>query len=85
MAVVIKMMSAEDLSDANCSKGFKLYILDPTHTYEFERLIDQSSFLVIKDQSGETVIDEQVTGNCYVMDSGKTIATFAAGKFVDNN
>ena len=83
MAVVIKMMSNENLPDANVSKGFTLITIEPKYTYEFQRL-ERQGFLVIKNELKETVQDISITGNCYVMDDGKTIATFAAARYVEN-
>jgi hypothetical protein len=74
--IVLKMMSGEDLGDSHPSKGFSLVSVPEFANVGFFRA--ESG---IPQVSVTTCDGEQETyspaGNTYVMESGKTIATFA--------
>ena len=77
--LVLKLMSGEDLSDSNTSKRF---ILIPcASSVAFDR-IDGKAFAKYIDNDGETV-DIEMAGNAYVLQNGKTIASFAYSSYSD--
>lgn len=69
--LVLKMMSNEDKADSNPSKRFELLCCD---NVEFIRK-DGKPFakVLLKDD----LVEYELSGNAYVMQNGKTIASFA--------
>lgn len=76
--LTLKIMSAENIADSNSSKGFKLIpVAEGTHV-EFRRnQLSRKGVVNIINEDNEITKRFPVTGNCYVLESGKTIATFA--------
>lgn len=76
--LVLKMMSAENLSDSNVSKQFSLVACS---NVSFQR-DGQSAIaeIILADGTSESY---SLSGNAYVMQSGKTIASFAHSKIQD--
>lgn len=74
--LVLKMMSDEDKSDSDVSKGFSLICCD---NVSFRRDGDAAFADVYNGSDLETYI---LDGNAYVMQNGKTIASFSYSNFV---
>lgn len=74
--IVLKMMSGEDLGDSHPSKGFSLVSVPDSANVGFFRAESGMPQVSIT-----TIDGEQETyapaGNTYVMENGKTIASFA--------
>ena len=75
--LVLKMMSGEDLSDSNTSKSFSLICCDNVF---FQRVNGNAVATVYV---GDDSTDWILAGNAYVMENGKTIASFAADEYSD--
>ena len=69
--LVLKMMSDEDKADANTSKGFALICCDNVY---FRR---KDGRAVADISVGDDAVSHYLDGNAYVMQNGKTIASFA--------
>lgn len=77
----IKIMSPENMPDADVGKGFKMILVDAGDTFEFghndqgEPIVTVTTF-ASDDRTGSS-IEYPVTGNAYVMsETGKTVASF---------
>lgn len=70
--LVIKMMSGENLPDSDTRKSFRIFTAT---NFEFNRAFNHPHLLIFSEDGEQSY--HQITGNCYVMDCGKTIATFA--------
>lgn len=77
--LTLKIMSAENIADSNTSKGFKLIpVAEGTHV-EFRRnQLSRKGVVNIVNAEDDITKRIPVTGNCYVLEAGKTIATFAS-------
>lgn len=75
MSVVIKAMSDQDLPDTNLEKGFKLFIVPSGASVEFTFDAGQHFMLIKRDIESDVDIVE-IKGNVYVMENGKTVATY---------
>lgn len=69
--LVLKLMSDEDKSDSNTSKSFSLVCCD---NVSFER---KNGRAVAHIHNGDEYTEYHLDGNAYVMQNGKTIASFA--------
>lgn len=74
--LTVKIMSGQDISDSNPSKGFALFTLASTSRIYFERNDSNNPELRVDREDG---VQEMYypQGNVYVMENGKTIASFA--------
>lgn len=76
----IKIMSNENLADSDCSKGFKMIMVEAGDTFEFGHDLNtgQPQVTVTGHRAGDpTMVIYPITGNCYVLsEAGKTIASF---------
>lgn len=77
----IKIMSPENMPDADVGKGFKMILVNAGDTFEFghndqgEPIVTVTTF-ASDDRTGSS-IEYPVTGNAYVMsETGKTVASF---------
>lgn len=71
--LILKLMNNQDLADDNVSKGFMLVICP--HEVGFKR-IDGKPYATFINHEKE-IIDIEMHGNAYVMQNGKTIASYA--------
>ncbi|WP_368874785.1 hypothetical protein [Proteus mirabilis] len=80
--LTLKIMSAENIADSNTSKGFKLIpVADGTHV-EFRRnQLSRKGFVHILNAEDEVSKRIKVEGNCYVLEAGKTIASFSSAPY----
>lgn len=74
--IVLKMMSGEDLGDSHPSKGFSLVSVPDSANVGFFRAEGGTPQVSVTYVDGEQETYSPV-GNTYVMENGKTIATFA--------
>lgn len=75
--LVLKLMSGEDKSDGCSSKGFGLICCDNVYFY-------RDGDAAIADVSqGDEKVSYFLDGNAYVMQDGKTIASFAYSDIKD--
>ena len=75
--LILKIMGSQKLLDSHPSKSFQLVQIDPQAKISFGRLAPDgvaNVFVVHPDGSCD---DYQPQGNVYVLENGKTIATFA--------
>ena len=75
--LVLKMMSDENKSDNNVSKGFTLLCCD---NVSFRR---DGSSAIADVYDNDELISYSLNGNAYVMQNGKTIASFSYSKITD--
>jgi hypothetical protein len=75
--LVLKMMSNEDKADGNASKCFTLICCDNVY---FRR--DDGVAIAVVNAGGDTM-PYCLDGNAYVMQNGKTIASFAYSDIPD--
>lgn len=75
--LVLKMMNDQDLSDDNTSKGFMLFVCP--HEVGFKRVdgIPYATFI----NHEQEIVDIEMCGNAYVMQNGKTIASYAYSNY----
>lgn len=78
--LVVKMMSGEDLPDSNTSKQFDLIVSD--HIVSCIR-DDQGVGSIITLSKDGTEQEYPMKGNAYVMQNGKTIASYAHAQCYD--
>lgn len=81
MALLVKMMSAEDTPDTDSRKAHELFT--DVIKVEFTRGSNGEAFvhLLFKDSEDEEIYD--VTGNVYVMnENGKTISHFGSAPLI---
>ena len=87
MSMIVKITSGEDKADNNVSKGFELIPVAAGMRTAFER--DEQSHAWFKlfntDAEGieQQLLTRQVLGNVYVMEAGKTIASFSSADISD--
>lgn len=77
----IKIMSRENLADADVAKGFKMILVDAGDTFEFGHNDQGEPIVTVSVNKGDdsSCIEYPVTGNAYVMsETGKTVASFWA-------
>lgn len=77
----IKIMSRENLADADVAKGFKMILVDAGDTFEFGHNDQGEPIVTVSVSKGDesSCIEYPVTGNAYVMsETGKTVASFWA-------
>jgi hypothetical protein len=77
----IKIMSRENMPDADVGKGFKMILVDAGDTFEFGHNDQGEPIVTVSVNKGEesSCIEYPVTGNAYVMsETGKTVASFWA-------
>lgn len=74
--IVLKMMSSEDLADSHPSKGFALLTVQDFAHVCFERAESGLPHVRVTSPDGNQDTFSPA-GNTYVMENGKTIATFA--------
>lgn len=72
--LVVKMMSSEDLPDSNTSKQFDLIVSD--HIVSCIRDDEGKASIVTLSKDGSEQ-EYPMKGNAYVMQNGKTIASYA--------
>ena len=75
--LVLKMMSDEDKADANTSKCFTLICCDNVY---FRR---DNGIAIADVNTGDDTTSYYLDGNAYVMQNGKTIASFAYSDILD--
>lgn len=75
--LVLKMMSDEDKSDGSSSKGFQLICCDNVYFYR------KDGSAIADVSQGDETVSYFLDGNAYVMQDGKTIASFAYGDIKD--
>lgn len=75
--LVLKMMSDENKSDCNSSKGFQLICCDNVYFYR------RNGVAVADVYHGDDTTTYFLDGNAYVMQNGKTIASFSFANFDD--
>lgn len=80
--LVLKLMNDQDLADDNVSKGFMLFVCP--HEVGFKR-VDGVPYATFINHEQE-VVDIEMHGNGYVMQNGKTIASYSYSdvRFSDN-
>ncbi len=74
--IVLKMMSCEDFADSHPSKGFALLTVQDFAHVCFERAESGLPHIRVTSADGDQETFSPA-GNTYVMENGKTIATFA--------
>ena len=74
--IVLKMMSSEDLGDSHPSKGFSLVSVPDSANVGFFRSEDGIPQVVVTTLDGNQETYSP-TGNTYVLENGKTIASYA--------
>lgn len=74
--LTLKMMGAEDLADSNPSKSFTLVHLPDRASISFGRGPGGLPEIQVADTDGE-IETFGPAGNTYVLEGGKTVATFA--------
>ncbi len=74
--LTLKMMGAEDLADSHPSKSFTLVHLPHRASISFGRGLGGLPEIQVADTEGE-IETFGPTGNTYVLEGGKTVATFA--------
>ena len=77
--LVLKMMSDEDKGDSNTSKGFKLICCDNVEFYR-----NEGNQPIAKVEINDGSVDYFLDGNAYVMQNGKTIASYAYSNYEDH-
>lgn len=77
--LTIKMMSGENLPDTDTRKSFRIFTAD---NFEFLHEVygAHPALNIYKDGDNRYY---PITGNCYVMENGKTIASFSAMPITD--
>lgn len=75
--LVLKLMSGENKADCNSSKGFQLVCCDNVYFYR------RSGIAVADVYIGDDTTTYFLDGNAYVMQNGKTIASFSFVDFGD--
>jgi hypothetical protein len=88
MTVIVKITSGENKADENVSKGFELIPIAAGMRAAFIRDDEGKGWLNVhgNDDHGEErlLMVLPVLGNAYVMDAGKTIASFSSANISDN-
>lgn len=74
--IVLKMMSGEDLGDSHPSKGFSLVSVPDSANVGFFRAENGTPQVSVTTIDGEQETYSPV-GNTYVLENGKTIASYA--------
>ena len=74
--IVLKMMGAEELADCSSSKSFTLVVLPAESAIAFGRGPGGTPEISVTSRDGE-VEQWAPAGNTYVLENGKTIASFA--------
>lgn len=75
--LALKMMGAEDKSDSDCSKSFRIITVEKSELVAFCRDENGLPLVKVSDLDG-FVTTWYPEGNTYVMnETGKTIATFS--------
>ena len=75
--LVLKMMSDENKSDSNNSKGYTLICCNNVYFYR------KNDKAIADVYIGEDAVSYYLDGNAYVMQDGKTIASFAYSDIKD--
>lgn len=70
----VKIMSNDNTPDSDTRKGFK--IIQCSESFGFDRR-ENESLLYLADEHGDVFITYKFSGNAYVMQDGKTIATYS--------
>ena len=76
--LAVKLMSKEDLPDSTNTKGFTLFLCDSVHFYRDDKNRAVANIVV-----GEEKTNYLLDGNAYVMQDGKTIASYASMSVMD--
>lgn len=87
MTVIVKLTSGENKADQNVSKGFELIPIAAGMRVVFSRDEEGDGWLNVHGDNGHgeqhVMMAIPVLGNAYVMDSGKTIASFSSANIPD--
>jgi len=87
MTVIVKLTSGEDKADQNVSKGFELIPIAAGMRVAFIRDEEGKGWLNVhgNDEQGEEhlMMVLPVLGNAYIMDAGKTVASFSSADIPD--
>lgn len=73
----LKMMSDENLADASTSKRFTLIPIENDEYLEMERFENGVPYIVVKRRGSRGGMEFRMQGNAYVIEGGKTIASYA--------
>lgn len=73
--LTLKIMSGQDLADSHPSKAYLLVHLGEGSSIAFNHEGDQPKVQTVDAEGNSEVFSPE--GNCYVLEGGKTIATFA--------
>jgi len=77
--LVVKIMSSENLPDSDPYKGFTLIPIPDNQKVFFNEADSRDpATVIVVDTDGNVVNRCMIYGNVYVMQDGKTIATFSA-------
>lgn len=74
----LKLMSGENLADQNTSKSFELIA---TSWLRFGRYQDGKPYVEFTEPTTGEYTKKDLVGNAYVMRNGKTVSSFAYGRF----
>lgn len=89
MTVIVKITSGENKADENVSKGFELIPIAAGMRASFIRDEDGKGWLNVRgeDSHGEErlMMNLPVLGNAYIMDDGKTVASFSSANIPDRS
>jgi hypothetical protein len=87
MSMIVKITSGEDKADNNVSKGFELIPVAAGMRTAFERDEQSRAWFKLFNTDAEGIeqqlLTRQVLGNVYVMEAGKTIASFSSADISD--
>lgn len=71
--LILKLMNDQDLADDDASKGFMLFVCP--HEVGFKQ-VDDIPYATFINHEAE-IMDIEMHGNAYVMQNGKTIASYS--------